>query len=145
MRRQLLPRATALLCALAGLLALSGCGLGTAGGYAPTGALAGPLADVESLEGAEISVGSKNFTEQLLLGKIAVIRLQSAGADVEDLTNIPGSASARAAQLEGQVDMEWEYTGTAWISYLGHENAIPNEKKQFQAVKEEDLAKNDLV
>ncbi len=145
MRRQLLPRATALLTALAGLLALSGCGLGTAGGYAPTGTLAGPLADVESLEGAEISVGSKNFTEQLLLGKIAVILLQSAGADVEDLTNIPGSASARAAQLEGQVDMEWEYTGTAWISYLGHENAIPNEKKQFQAVKEEDLAKNDLV
>jgi osmoprotectant transport system substrate-binding protein len=144
-RRHLLPRATALLTALAGLLALSGCGLGTAGGYAPTGTLAGPLADVESLEGAEISVGSKNFTEQLLLGKIAVILLQSAGADVEDLTNIPGSASARAAQLEGQVDMEWEYTGTAWISYLGHENAIPNEQKQFQAVKEEDLAKNDLV
>ena len=126
MRRQLLPRATALLTALAGLLALSGCGLGTAGGDAPTGTLAGPLADVESLEGAEISVGSKNFTEQLLLGKIAVILLQSAGADVEDLTNIPGSASARAAQLEGQVDMEWEYTGTAWEEdrELGQANSV---------------------
>lgn len=128
----------------AAMLTLAGCGLGTAGGYAPTGTLAGPVEGVE-LDGADIAVGSKNFTEQLLLGKIAVILLKSAGADVEDLTNIPGSASARAAQLEGQVDMEWEYTGTAWISYLGHENGIANEQKQYQAVRKEDLAKNDLV
>jgi osmoprotectant transport system substrate-binding protein len=138
-------RAVTWLTALVPLAALGGCGLGTAGGYAPTGALAGPLEDVESFNGAGIAVGSKNFTEQILLGKIAVILLSSAGADVEDLTNIPGSASARQAQLQGQVDMQWEYTGTAWISYLGHEDPIPNEQKQYQAVKEEDLAENNLV
>jgi osmoprotectant transport system substrate-binding protein len=137
-------RALAALAALLGLAVLSGCGLGTAGGYAPSGSLAGPVAGVE-LDGADLSVGSKNFTEQLLLGKIAVILLKSAGADVKDFTNIPGSASARAAQLEGQVDMEWEYTGTAWISYLGHENGIPDEQKQYQAVKQEDLRENGLV
>jgi osmoprotectant transport system substrate-binding protein len=136
------------LAALAALLAttlLAGCGPGTAGGFTPSGQLSGKLEDVESLEGLSISVGSKNFTEQLLLGKIAVILLKSAGADVEDLTNIPGSVSARQAMLEGQVDMEWEYTGTAWISYLGHARGIPDMHKQYVAVRNEDLEKHDLV
>jgi osmoprotectant transport system substrate-binding protein len=138
-------RLTALLTALVGIVTLAGCGLGTAGGYTPSGQLAGPLAEVERLDGAGIAVGSKNFTEQLLLGKIAVILLKSAGADVEDLTNIPGSASARQAQLEGQVDMQWEYTGTAWISYLGHPNGIPEKDRQYQAVKEQDARENGLI
>ncbi|MCE1179655.1 MAG: glycine betaine ABC transporter substrate-binding protein [Micrococcales bacterium] len=121
------------------------CGLGTAGGRAPAGELAGPLAEVKSLEGTSIGVGSKNFTEQLLLGKMAVILLKSAGADVKDLTNIPGSASARQAQTSGQVQMEWEYTGTAWISYLGETTPIPDERRQWEAVRDRDLKDNSLV
>jgi osmoprotectant transport system substrate-binding protein len=142
---RLRTRLTAAVGAVLALALASGCGLGTAGGFVPTGRLAGPLADVEDLEGVSVSVGSKNFSEQLLLGKIAVILLRSAGADATDLTNIPGSASARQAQLEGQVDLEWEYTGTAWISYLGHEKGIPAEDKQYEAVRDEDLRKNGLV
>jgi osmoprotectant transport system substrate-binding protein len=138
-------RARALVISLAAASALSACGLGTAGGFVPSGELAGPLESVESMDGASISVGSKNFSEQLLLGKMAVILLKSAGANTTDLTNIPGSASSRQAMLEGQVDLAWEYTGTAWISYLGHEKAIPDEQKQYQAVAEEDLEKNGLV
>ena len=76
-------------------------GLGTAGGFVPTGKLAGPLEDVKSLDGARISVGSKNFSENMLLGKMAIILMQSGGAKVKDLTNIPGSASARQAMLDG--------------------------------------------
>ena len=63
------------------LVTASGClGLGTAGGYVPTGTLAGPLKDVKRLDGASISVGSKNFSENILLGKMAIILMQSAGA-----------------------------------------------------------------
>ena len=137
-------RRTALAAVLLGCLAVSGCGLGTAAGFTPSGRLAGPVQDV-NLDGLGISVGSKNFTEQLILGKIAVILLKSAGADVTDLTNIPGSASARYAQVDGQVDLEWEYTGTAWISYLGHAKPIPDETKQYEAVRDEDLKENGLV
>ena len=144
MRRPALPHVLVRCVALLVLAGSAGCGLGTAGGQVPSGILAGPLADV-SLEGAEIAVGSKNFTEQLLLGKIAVILLKSSGADVEDLTNIPGSASAREAQLQGQVDIMWDYTGTAWISYLGHDDGIPAEIKQYRAVRDEDLRTNGLV
>lgn len=128
------------------LLATSGClGLGTAGGYVPTGKLAGPLADIDSLEGSTISVGSKNFTENILLGKMAIILLQSAGATATDLTNIPGSASAREAMLNGQIQAMWEYTGTGWITYLGQEKPIPDEEKQYTAVRDMDLKENKLV
>jgi osmoprotectant transport system substrate-binding protein len=124
---------------------LAGCGLGTAGGYVPGGTLAGPLADVEPLDGATISIGSKNFSENILLGKMALILLKADGATVVDLTNIPGSASARQAHLEGQIDAMWEYTGTGWITYLGHDKPIPDEKKQYEAVRKEDAATNSLT
>ena len=143
----MLRRAKAVLTVVAAVACLAttaACGLGTAAGYTPSGELAGPVKDVD-LEGASLSVGSKNFTEQLVLGKIAVILMKSAGADVTDLTNIPGSASARYAQVDGQVDMEWEYTGTAWISYLGHTKPIPDEQKQYEAVRDQDLKENGLV
>lgn len=127
-------------------LTTSGClGLGTAGGYVPSAQLAGSLAKTKSLDGASIAVGSKNFTEQILLGKMAIILLKSAGATTTDLTNIPGSASARQAMLDGQINAMWEYTGTGWITYLGHANPIPNEHKQYVAVRDEDKKKNDLV
>ena len=111
----------------------------------PTGKLAGSLEDVKSLEGATIAIGSKNFSENVLLGKMAIILLQSAGAIATDLTNIPGSASAREAMLNGQIQAMWEYTGTGWITYLGHEKPIPDEEKQYAAVRDEDLKKNQLV
>lgn len=123
---------------LCGAMVLAGCGLGTGGGFSPTQELAGPLAEVPRLDGAKIPVGSKNFSEQLLLGKIAVITLQSAGATVQDYTNIPGSSSARQALIEGQTKMQWEYTGTAWIAYLGNDKPIEDPRKQYEAVRDAD-------
>lgn len=129
--------------ALTALLTLSGCGLQAASQYSPE---AGPAAiePIDGVEDAEITVGSKNFTEQLILGKIAVLALEVAGFDVNDRTNIPGSVAAREGMLNGEIDMEWEYTGTAWISYLGNERGIPDTEEQWQAVKEAD-ARNGLV
>lgn len=131
--------------AVAAVAALTGCGLQTAGGVVPDATLAGAPADAKSLDGAEIAVGSKNFSENVILGKIALIMLKAAGAKVTDLTNIPGSTAAREAEEQGQIDMMWEYTGTGWINYLGHDDPIPNEEKQYEAVRDEDLRKNDLV
>lgn len=138
-------RRTALSLALVLCAALSGCGLATAGGYVPDTQLGGPLEGVKSLDGATIGVGSKNFTENILLGKMALILMKADGADVKDLTNIPGSASARQAELEGAIDVQWEYTGTGWLVYLGHQKPITDEQGQYDAVRKEDLAKNDLV
>jgi osmoprotectant transport system substrate-binding protein len=132
--------------ALAALASLTSCGLGTAGGVVPDATLAGPLEkDGTALDGAAISVGSKNFSESILLGKMALILFKAAGADVTDLTNIPGSAAARQAQLEGQLDAQWEYTGTGWITYLGHDKPIKDEHEQYTAVRDEDEEKNQLA
>lgn len=127
---------------LTGLLA--GCGLGTAGGYVPSGELDGPVEDVD-LEGAQISVGSKNFTEQIILGKMALILFESAGANTDDLTNVPGSNSVRMAMLEGIIDFQWEYTGTAWITYMNEVDPIPDQQEQYEAVRDADLAENGMV
>lgn len=123
---------------------LAGCGLGTAGGFVPSGELAGPMEGVE-LDGAQVSVGSKNFTEQIILGKMAVILFESAGASTEDLTNVPGSNSVRMAMVEGIMDFQWEYTGTAWITYMGNVDPIPDQQEQYEAVRDADLAENGMV
>lgn len=136
------PVAAALILCLT--VVLGGCGLGTAGGYVPTGALQGPVAGIR-MDGATLAVGSKNFNENVILGKMAVILMQSAGAEVKDLTNIPGSAAARQAQLAGQIDVMWEYTGTGWITYLGHDTPVKGREEQYRAVRDEDLKVNNLV
>lgn len=130
-------RTAATLAAGAAALSLAGCGLQPATGYVPAVA---PAA-IEPVEGAEevsVTVGSKNFTEQLILGKIAVLALRAAGFQVTDSTNIPGSVAAREGQLAGDTDMQWEYTGTAWVVYMGQQG-IPDQQEQWQAVHDADL------
>ena len=137
-------RRTALALACALLPVTAGCGLGTAGGVVPEASLAGPLEDVE-LDGAEIAVGSKNFSENVLLGKMTLILLKAAGAEVTDLTNIPGSAPARQAHVEGEVDAMWEYTGTGWLVYLGRPEPVKGKESQYDAVREADAQENALT
>lgn len=123
---------------------LAGCGLG-AGSTVPLKVGPAAIQPNPALEGVPITVGSKEYTEQVILGYILEYTLAAAGADVRDLTGIVGSRSTREAQLSGQVDVAYEFTGNAWINYLGHEKPIPDSRKQFEAVREEDLARNDMV
>ncbi|MFC9788679.1 glycine betaine ABC transporter substrate-binding protein [Rhodococcus sp. NPDC127528] len=124
--------------------ALASCGL-ESGGALPLKVGPGSITPVEGLEGVPITVGSKDFTEQIILGYIIEFALSAAGADVRDLTNIQGSNSTRDAQMHGQIDVTYEYTGTGWINYLGHEHPIPDPTAQFEAVRDEDLARNGMV
>jgi len=121
------------------LTMVTGCGLQTATQYTPA-ASPGSIEPLDGAAGEEIVVGSKNFTEQLVLGKIAVIALQVAGFDVVDRTNIPGSVPARQGMVNGEIDMEWEYTGTAWLSYLGETAPIPDPQEQYVAVRDAEEA-----
>jgi osmoprotectant transport system substrate-binding protein len=104
----------------------------------------GSIKPVPELAGVEITVGSKDFTEQIILGYIAELALEAAGADAVDLTNISGSNTSRYALLDGQVDLQWEYTGTGWLSYLGQDKPIPEEKAQYDAVSTMDLRENGI-
>jgi osmoprotectant transport system substrate-binding protein len=124
---------------LAGTMALSGCGLQAASQYTPPSA-PGSIEPLDGAEGVELVVGAKNFTEQLIIGKIAVIALQVAGFDVVDRTNIPGSVPARQGLVDGDIDMEWEYTGTAWLSYLGETETFADPLAQYEVVRDADEA-----
>ena len=119
-------------------LLLAGCGLEPSTAYVPA-AEPGSIRPVEGAEGTEVKVTSKNFTEQLILGKIAVLAVEAAGFETEDLTNVPGSRPVRELMLSGDADLTVEYTGTAWLTYLGHEQGIPDQQEQWQAVHHEDL------
>lgn len=105
----------------------------------------GSIRPVAELADVDVTVGSKDFTEQIILGYIAELALEAAGANAIDLTNISGSNSSRYALLDGQVDLQWEYTGTGWLSYLGEDKPIPEEKAQYDAVSKADLAQNGIV
>lgn len=120
---------------LAGSLLLAACG-GGSDSPAP-GAAGGSAVD---LTGVTISVGSKEFTEQRVLGQIAVEALRGAGADVTDRTNLTGTSVVRQALTSGQIDVYYEYTGTGWITILKKTNPVKGAQEQFDAVKKADVA-----
>ena len=126
-----------------GLVALSGCGLQPATSTVPN-VESGTIKPIDGVNDEKITVTSKNFTEQLVLGKIAVITADAAGFDVTDMSNVPGSQPSRNLMLTGQSQIGWEYTGTAWLTYMGEDKAIPDSQQQWEAVKERD-AKNNLT
>lgn len=131
-------RVAATLVAGAAALALTGCGLQPATSFVPA-AEPGTIKRIADLpEDAHITVTSKNFTEQLVLGKIAVLAAKAAGFQVTDETNVPGSVAVRQLMTGHDADMTYEYTGTAWLTYMGHKEGIPDKQEQYQAVKKED-------
>lgn len=130
-------RATGLLLA-AVLVAASGCGL-QSGSPMSDDVRPGTIGRGEPLKGAHLTVTSKEFTEQLILGAIMGIAFEAAGADVLDRTGIQGSIGSREAVKSGDADGGYEYTGTAWITYLGNSKPIVDPHKQWEAVRDADL------
>jgi osmoprotectant transport system substrate-binding protein len=125
------------------LIFVSGCGL-TSGSPMVDDVSPGTVGRGEPLKGAHLTVTSKEFTEQLILGAMMGIAFEAAGADVLDRTGIQGSIGAREAVKSGDADGMYEYTGTAWITYLGNSKPVTDPLKQWQAVRDADL-KNGLT
>lgn len=139
-RLRRLLRAALVGAAVTATLPLAGCGLQPATAFVPAVA-PGSIRPIDGLPAdASITVTGKNFTEQLILGKIAVLAAQAAGFHVTDMTNVPGSVAVRQLMLNGDADMTYEYTGTAWLTYLGQKHGIPDQHDQWLAVRQADLA-----
>jgi osmoprotectant transport system permease protein len=60
-----------------------------------------------------VRVGSKNFTEQIILGEIAAQTLERAGIKVERRLNLGGTFICDRALRSGDIDLYVEYSGTA--------------------------------
>jgi osmoprotectant transport system substrate-binding protein len=67
---------------------------------------------------APIAIGSKDFTEELLLGEMYAQILEKHGLPVTRKLNLGGTQVAMAALQRGDIDIYPEYTGTALINVL---------------------------
>ena len=92
---------------------------------------------VQTASAASLVVGGKGFTEQLLLAEITAQYLKSKGFDVELKTGM-GTSLVREALENKQVDLYWEYTGTAFLNF--HKNKFANQpgSEIYMAVKDKD-------
>lgn len=106
----------------------------------PADAGGGSIDKIDSVSGKKITVGSKEFDEQLLLGQIAIVALQATGAKPVDKTNITGSDNVRKALTSKSIDLYWEYTGTGWTTYLKKTKIVPAAGKLYAATKKADAA-----
>jgi osmoprotectant transport system substrate-binding protein len=68
-------------------------------------------------DGTAIRIGSKEFTEQHLLGNMYEMLLDDAGFDAT-YTAMGGTAENHTALEEGEIDLYPEYTGTALLTQL---------------------------
>ncbi|MGB3633417.1 MAG: glycine betaine ABC transporter substrate-binding protein, partial [Rubrobacteraceae bacterium] len=69
----------------------------------------------------EITVGSKNFTEQVILGEMYSQALEADGYDVNKKLDLGNVTVMDKALQSGEIDMYPEYTGTALVTALGYE------------------------
>jgi glycine betaine/choline ABC-type transport system substrate-binding protein len=85
-----------------------------------------------------IVVGSKNFTEQILLAELFAqqIEAHSPGLRVERKLNLGGTFICQDALVSGKIDLYPEYTGTALTAVL-KEPPQKNPSDVFRIVKEE--------
>jgi osmoprotectant transport system substrate-binding protein len=108
---------------LASLLTLAlgaACGnVGEEGGGGPSG----------SGDGSAIIVGSKNFTEQYVLGELYAQALEAKGLNVETKLDLGSAQIADKALRSGQIDIYPEYTGTALVDVLGYDGKNPETPK----------------
>jgi osmoprotectant transport system permease protein len=75
-------------------------------------ALAALVLTVAHSAQAQVRIGSKTFTESVILGELAMQRMRAAGVAAEHRRALGGSRVLWAALLRGDIDVYPEYTGT---------------------------------
>jgi glycine betaine/choline ABC-type transport system substrate-binding protein len=93
-----------------------------------------------------ITVGSKNFTEQYILGQIYAQTLEALGFKVQKRLNLGSEQIAYKALKSGQIDGYPEYTGTALTSFFGVKTKdVPKDADQAYEDTKAEYAKANLT
>jgi osmoprotectant transport system substrate-binding protein len=132
-----------LLTLVLGALALGACGDdddeggGDAGGQESAGQPSEGIQKDDANASTTITVGSKNFTEQKVLGEIYAQALEAAGFKVQKELNLGDEKTALKAIESGEIDAYPEYTGTALLSFFGFQaDELPKDPaKAYQEAK----------
>ncbi|RKX78746.1 MAG: glycine/betaine ABC transporter substrate-binding protein [Spirochaetes bacterium] len=90
-----------------------------------------------------IDIGTKNFTEQFVVGNLMYLFLKDRGYNVELKTGM-SSTVLREAMINGSLDVCMDYTGTQWLTYTQHEFKGESPEEMYQKVVEDD-AKRGLI
>jgi osmoprotectant transport system substrate-binding protein len=94
----------------------------------------------------KLVIGSKNFTEQKVLGEIYAQALAAAGYEVSTELNLGDENTALKALEQGDISAYPEYTGTALLSFFGvTADKIPKDGLVAYAQAKEGFAKKDLT
>jgi osmoprotectant transport system substrate-binding protein len=92
----------------------------------------------DSGSGPTIVVGSKNFTEQYILGNMYAQALEANGFDGETKLDLGSEQIADKALQDGQIDLYPEYTGTSLVAivpYDGNPADLNSPKATYEAAK----------
>jgi osmoprotectant transport system permease protein len=84
---------------------------------------------------SHVTVGSKDFTESVLLAEIVAQMLEAKGFEVERRFDLGGNLS-HSALIAGQIDLYPEYTGTSYTQIL-HHPPISDPRAVYDQVKRE--------
>jgi glycine betaine/choline ABC-type transport system substrate-binding protein len=136
--------AVAVLVAAAAAVLVSACGSSgsnnTAGGN--PSAPSGLIKSDPSNGNVTLTVGSKNFTEQYILGQIYAQALTAAGYDVKTQLNLGSETIALKALQNGEISGYPEYTSTALESFFGVKpQDVPPTASGAYAIAKKDLEK----
>ncbi len=147
MRRGHLPALLAAIAALACAVLLAACGDDDDESSTDSGST-----DAKVIErnpdnaGKQLTVGSKNFTEQFILGEIYAQALQAAGYKVKKDLNLGSEQIALKALKGGDVDGYPEYTSTALTSFFDVQpQDIPKDAQQAVEESQAKFAQEGLI
>ena len=87
-------------------------------------------------------VGSKNFTESVILGELLAQKLESAGCKVDRRLNMGGTFVCDSAIRSGAIDAYVEYSGTALTAILKQPSI--NDRARVDAIVRDAYAKHGL-
>jgi glycine betaine/choline ABC-type transport system substrate-binding protein len=128
--------AFALIAALVLALGVAACGgdddndTGTSGGNSANLIKSNP-----DNNGIQLTVGSKNFTEEYILGNIYAQALQAAGYDVKTNLNLGSEVIAYKALQDGEISGYPEYTSTLLQSIFGAKTVPADAQQAYDQAK----------
>jgi osmoprotectant transport system substrate-binding protein len=145
-------RWVALLMLLLASLALGACGddsddsSGDNSSSTADQASSGAIQKNDQNSSTKLVIGSKNFTEQKVLGEIYAQAFQAAGYDVSTELNLGDEKTALKALEGGDISAYPEYTGTALLSFFGYTaDQIPKDGLIAYSKAKEGFAKKNLT
>lgn len=136
---------------LAGVLALSlglaACGSSDDDSDAPSGGESSANLIESNPDNGEttLTIGSKNFTEQIVLGEIYAQALEAAGYKVKRDLNLGSETVALQALKQGEISGYPEYVSTALTSFFNTPaEDVPSESQQAYEMAKKDLSKDGI-